>query len=212
MATHNTQFQFNNYLPNVFYNKGPMITTPYEQYPQYEPTDLVSNYGISCDTYCEALDKPVVALPCMQNNLGNERYGNPVQEQPLDMCTDLVPSFPWLLGCKLTLQLNSVSNVSRVIGLTIPSKIEFLFLTRDLGILVLENVTLPSAYKWNRSVSTNIAFLTIVDFTEFELRASTPHYGTCYSNLGFANYSLEYERCTAKQLLPQSKYTIRRDK
>ena len=211
MANHNTMYEFNNYKPNVFYNKGPMITTPYEQYPQYEPNDVQDYYGITCGTYCEALNKPVVALPCMQNNIGNERYGNPVQEQPLDMCTDLIPSFPWLLGCKLVMQLSSVSNVSRALGLTIPSKLEFVFLTRDVGLLVLETVTLPAAYKWTRSVSTNLAYFSIQDFTEFELRASTPHYGKCYSNLGFANYSLEYERCTAKQLLPHSVYTIRRD-
>ena len=167
MATNNSLYVFDNYTPNVFYNRGPMITTPYENYPFMEhPSKTkaasqgqLEGYEKTCTTFNQ--DIPVY-VPCMYNSLGDERHGIPVQEQPLDMCTDLLPSHPWLNnGGKLKLQLNSVSNVARQYGLTIPDTLEFHFLTRSQGSLIMKHKTIAVNYIWERSVSTSIAFLTI---------------------------------------------------
>ena len=223
MATNNTIFEFNNYIPNVFYVPSPMITTPYEQYPFLDhPSKTkaamqgqLDYYTIDCSTYNK--DIPVY-VPCMYNSLGDERYGVPEQEQPLMLCTDLLPSYPWSPPGKIKFQLSSVSNVARAYGFTIPDSFELHFLSRDKGILWFNHRKDPLFvdYTWERSVSTTIAFLTIRfpgylfnDLT-LELRASTQSYGAAYSPLGFANYSLDYKYCTAKQLLPQSKYSIER--
>jgi hypothetical protein len=221
MATNNTLFEFSNYTPNVFNNPSSMITTPYEQYPYLEhPSKTkaamegqIDGYGITLTTYNQEIP---VYIPCMYNGLGDERYGIPEQEQPLDLCTDLLPSYPWSPQGKIKFQLSSVSNVARSYGFTIPDWFEFSFLSRDKGLLSFNHKKDPLFvnYTWQRSVSTNVGFLTIqfqgyvFNDLNLELRASTQSYGTAYSELGFANYTLDYKYCTAKQFLPQSKYSI----
>lgn len=220
MTTNNTLFQFDNYIPNVFPVRSPLLTTPYEQYPYLElpskpkPTSegQFEDFAITCNTYQQ--DVPVY-LPCTYNTLGDERYGIPEQEQPLDMCTDMLPSHPWLhKGRRIKLVLNSVSNVARQYDLTIGDELEVEFLTRADALLILKHKTVPIHYVWDRSVSTGIAFFTLQfpgfvfnDLT-FELRASSPNYGTAYSPLGFANYEMNHRYCTSTQLLPHSTYSI----
>jgi hypothetical protein len=223
MASNNTIYQFNNYTPNVFYVPNRLITTPYEQYPFLDhPSKSKSSnmgqvdaYGINCSTYDQNIE---VYVPCMTNSMGDERYGIPEQEQPLDLCTDLLPSHPWLSpqGGHIKFVLSSVSNVARQFDLTISDSFEVHFVTRDTGYMVLKQKTVPIAYTWDRSVSTSVAFLHI-NFQSFlfadldlELRASAPDYGTAYTPLGFCNYELHYKRCTAQQLLPHSVYSIHR--
>lgn len=224
MATNNTLYTFGNYTPNVFYNRGPLITTPYEKYPYMEhpsKTKAASEgqfddgYLINCSTYNQPFE---LYIPHMYNTIGDERYGIPDQEQPLDLATNLLPAHPWLgkHGCKILMVINSVSNAARQHDLTIGDALEFVVLTRDMGILNLKHKSVSVTYTWERSISATIAFLTIQfpgfaynDLT-FELRASTPSYGTVYSPLGFLNYHLSYERCTDKSLLPHSVYSITR--
>lgn len=230
MATNNTLWTFSNYTPNVFPNRGPLITTPYERYNFLEhpsKTKAASQgqfddgYLINCTTY----DTPFqLYIPHMTNSYGDERYSGdssiasviPSQEQPLDLATNLLPAHPWLgrNGCQFKFVLNSVSNVSRLYDLTIGDAFDLIILTRNQGLLVLKTRSVPVVYKWERSISATIAFLTL-QFPGFEfhdltieLRASTPSYGTGYSPLGFLNYSLHYERYTDEALLPHSVYSI----
>lgn len=222
MATNNTLYLFGNYTPNVFPNRGPLITTPYEQYPYLEhpsKTKAASQgqfedgYELNCSTYNQPFE---LYIPHMTNTLGDERYGIPDEEQPLDLATNLLPAHPWLgkNGSQFKFVLNSVSNAARQHDLTIGDEFHFLVLSRDMGILILKQKTVPVHYTWDRSISATIAFLTIqfpgfaFNDLAFELRASTPSYGTAYSPLGFLNYSLSYERCTDATLLPHSMYSI----
>lgn len=228
MATNNTLYTFGNYTPNVFYNRGPLITTPYEQYPYLEhpsKTKAASQgqfddgYLINCSTYNSPFQ---LYNPNMTFSYGDERYRSgsssviPSQEQPLDLATNLLPAHPWLglNGCQFKFVLNSVSNVSRQYDLAIGDAFDFVVLSREMGILVLKQKTVPVSYKWDRSISATIAFLTLqfpgFEFNDLtlELRASTPSYGTAYSPLGFLNYALSYERYTDAALLPRSVYSI----
>jgi hypothetical protein len=219
MATNNTIYQFDNYTPNVFNVPNLLTTTPYEQYPYLEhPSKYKSSsqgqtdqYAINCSTYNTEVP---VYIPCMTNTLGDERYGIPEQEQPLDLCNDLLPSYPWLNQGTIKFLLSSVSNTARHYDLTIGDTFHVLFETRHTGKLVLKHKTVPVYYTWERSISSGIAYLTL-EFPSFlfsdlklELRASTPSYGTAYSPLGFCNYELRYPRCTAQQYLPHSVYSI----
>lgn len=221
MATNNTLFEFSNYTPNVFYVPNSMITTPYEQYPFLDHPSKTKAategqldfYNINCTTYNKNIP---VYVPCMYNTNGDERYGVPEQEQPLTLCTDLLPSHPWTPPGKLKFQLSSVSNAARMYGFTIPDSFEFHFKSRKHGLLYMKHMEEPLLvhYTWERSVSTTIAFLTIqfpgylFDDLTIELRAATQGYGTAYSPLGFCNYSLDYMYCTSPQMLPHSKYSI----
>ena len=227
MATRNTMYEFNPYMKNIFYVRDLMTTTPYEKYPYLTDTTPKAgpfcSSGICPDSYnTYNNDTAPLYIPSVvpMYSMGDERYGIPEQEQPLDMSTDLLPSHPWLKQTatlspnKLLFQMSSVSNIARSYNLTIGDRFEFVFVTRDTGYLVLPHKTVPVHYKWERSVSTTIAFLTIQfqgymfnDLT-LELRASTPSYGTAYSPLGFSNYLLHYERYTDKSLLPHSNYSI----
>jgi hypothetical protein len=224
MATNNTLYTFGNYTPNVFPVRGPLITTPYEKYSYLEHPNKTKaasqgqfddSYLINPSTYNQPFE---LHIPNMTNSLGDERYGIPDEEQPLDLATNLLPAHPWLgrNGCRIIMVINSVSNAARQYDLTIGDPLEFVVLTRDVGSLNLKQKSVPVTYTWERSISATIAFLTIQfpgfaynDLT-FELRASTPSYGTVYSPLGFLNYSLSYERCTDKALLPHSVYSITR--
>lgn len=230
MATNNTLYVFNNYTPNVFPVRGPLITTPYEQYPYLEhpsKTKAASQgqfddgYLINCSTYNSPFE---LYIPNMTNSYGDERYDSgssiarviPSQEQPWDLATNLLPAHPWLglNGCQFKFVLNSVSNAARQYDMTIGDAMEFIVLSRDMGLLVLKHKTVPVSYKWERSASATIAFLTLqfpgFEFNDltFELRASTPSYGAAYTPLGFVNYSLSYERYTDKSLFPNSVYSI----
>lgn len=226
MATNNTLYIFDNYTPNVFPVRGPLITTPYEQYPYLDhPSKSKSSsqgqfetgYEYNCSTYEQPFQLSISPLAMLYNN-GDERYGIPEQEQPLDLATNLLPAHPWLSlnGCSFTFVLNSVSNAARQYDMSIGDAFDFVVLSRDMGLLVLKTKTVPVSYKWDRSVSATIAFLTLMfpgfEFNDLtlELRASTPSYGAAYSPLGFCNYALKYERYTDKSLFPRSVYSITR--
>jgi hypothetical protein len=222
MATNNTLYVFNNYTANVFPVRGPLITTPYEQYPYMDhPSKSKAasqgQFDIGYDYNCYTYEQPFqLSIPNMTNSHGDERYGIPDQEQPLDLATNLLPAHPWLglNGCQMKFVLNNVSNAARQYDLSIGDAFDFLVLTRDRGLLVLKQKTVSVSYKWERSISTTIAFLTLqfpgFEFNDltFELRASTPSYGTAYSPLGFLNYALSYERDTDKSMFPNSVYSI----
>ena len=222
MATNNTLYLFGNYTPNVFPVRGSLITTPYEQYPYMEHPSkpkaasqgqFEEGYQLHCSTYNQPFE---LYIPHMTNTLGDERYGVPSEEQPLDLATNLLPAHPWLgkNGCHFKFVVNSVSNVARQHDLTIGDEFQLVVLSRDMAVLLLKQKTVLVRYSWERSISATIAFLTVqfpgVEFDDlaFELRASTPSYGTAYSPLGFLNYSLTYERCTDTNLLPHSVYSI----
>jgi hypothetical protein len=232
MATNNTLYVFDNYTPNVFPVRGPLITTPYEQYPYLEhpsKTKAASQgqfddgYLINCTTYNSPFE---LYIPNMTHSYGDERYQTPSngriaqvipsQEQPLDLATNLLPAHPWLglNGCQFKFVLNSVSNAARQHDMSIGDAFDFVVLSRSTGLLVLKHKTVPVSYIWQRSVSATIAFLTLqfpgFEFSDltFELRASTPSYGTVYSPLGFLNYALSYERYTDRSLFPHSVYSI----
>jgi hypothetical protein len=127
--------------------------------------------------------------------------GVALQEQPPNMCTDLLPFRP--VGCSMELEIWNPSSDSRKAGLKIGSKI-FLFFKNDCVANVIFNGEVSYAnYKWERAVFTGYATITLNSKSEsvfgknftIELRSGTESYGTAYTPFGLANYQL---LCTKK--------------
>jgi hypothetical protein len=196
----------------------PMSTSVYHKYPFIYPMGPGPKYAIKhevhsrrgCNPSWQVLKPQPIELfnsldivnsnRCMDEGIMGPTCGPvkgvAVQEQPPNLCTDMLPYCA--VGCALELEIWNPSSFARKEGFNIGSKMYIVFKTDCLAHVLFGGEVTHAEYKWERAVFTGYSTVTLrwplesgfgTNFV-VELRAGTQDYGTAYTQLGMANYRL----------------------